>query len=90
MILSEVPYINRPDPFGSRPERAMVAPQQGKATAPDMPRYRNEGPGFLSYLLRFVLVLLVLAGLGLVAFAYVGDLAVTPLPQSVPVTPLGG
>lgn len=55
-----------------------------------MPRYRNEGPGVLSYLFRFVLMLVVLAGLGLVAFAYVGDLGVTPAPQSVPVTPLGG
>lgn len=55
-----------------------------------MPRYKDEGPGFLSYIFRFLLVLVVLAGLGLVAFAYVGDLRVTPTPQSVPVTPSGG
>jgi len=67
----------------------MVAPDPEKTEAPHMPRYRNEGPGVLSYLFRFVLMLVVLAGLGLVAFAYVGDLGVTPAPQSVPVTPLG-
>jgi hypothetical protein len=60
-----------------------------KALPKPMPRYKDEGPGFLSYLMRFLLVLVLLAGLGLVAFAYFGDLAVEPSLQSVPVTPTG-
>jgi hypothetical protein len=55
-----------------------------------MPRYNDDGPGFLSYLMRLLLVLVLLAALGLVAFAYFGDLAVEPALQSVPVTPTGG
>lgn len=53
-----------------------------------MPRY-DEGPGLGTYLIRFVLVLTVLAVAGLVAYAYVGDLTRAPAPRSVPVT-LGG
>ena len=50
-----------------------------------MPRY-DEGPGFMGYLFRLLLILLVLAGLGLVAFSYVGDLSRPAEPRLVPVT----
>lgn len=53
-----------------------------------MPRY-NEGPGVLGYLFRFLFMMVLLAGLGFVAFAYLGDLSRPANPQMVPVT-LGG
>lgn len=53
-----------------------------------MPRY-DDGPGVMGYLFRLLLVLLVLAGIGLAGFAYVGDLSRPAEPRLVPVT-LGG
>lgn len=53
-----------------------------------MPRYQ-EGPGLLGYLFRFLLLVVLLAGLGFVAFAYLGDLSRPAQPQIQPVT-LGG
>jgi hypothetical protein len=40
-----------------------------------MARRRREGIGFFGVMFRLVLVIAVLAGLGLVAYAVVGDLA---------------
>lgn len=45
----------------------------------------EDRPGFLSYLLRFLLILLLVGGVGFLAFAWFGDLSVTPEPRSVPV-----
>jgi hypothetical protein len=53
-----------------------------------MPRY-DEGPGLVGYLLRFVLLLVLLAGIGLVGFAYFGDLSRPAAPRMQPVS-LGG
>ena len=39
-----------------------------------MPSYR-EGPGFMGYLFRFLLMLLLLGSVGLAGFAYLGDLS---------------
>ena len=50
-----------------------------------MPRY-DDGPGILGYLFRLVMILVVLGGIGFVAFAYFGDLSRTPEPRSLPVT----
>lgn len=49
-----------------------------------MPRH-DDRPGFFGYLFRLVLILLLLAGVGFLAFAFVGDLSVTPQPRSLPV-----
>lgn len=51
--------------------------------------YRDDRPGILGYLFRLILILLVLGGLGFLAFAYVGDLSVPTAPRSLPVD-LGG
>lgn len=53
-----------------------------------MPRY-DDRPGFLGYLFRFLFLLVLVAGLGFVGFAYVGDLDRPADPRMVPVT-LGG
>jgi hypothetical protein len=53
-----------------------------------MARY-DDRPGILGYLFRLVLLLVLLAGLGLVGFAYFGDLTRPARPQMMPVT-LGG
>ena len=50
-----------------------------------MPRYDDEGPGFFDYLLRLVLVLALLGGVGFVVFAYFGDLGRAPEPRVLPV-----
>ncbi|MCA2010195.1 hypothetical protein [Pararhodobacter sp. CCB-MM2] len=49
-----------------------------------MPRY-NDGPGFFGYLFRLVLILVLVGGVGFVAFAYFGDLGRAPEPRSLPV-----
>ncbi|MCL4674633.1 MAG: hypothetical protein KJZ59_01055 [Pararhodobacter sp.] len=54
-----------------------------------MPRY-DDGPGLLGYLFRLVLILLLVFGIGFVAFAYFGDLSRAPEPRSVPVDLNGG
>jgi hypothetical protein len=46
---------------------------------------RKDRPGFVGYLLRFLLLLLVIAGLTFLAFAYLGDLEVPREPRSLPV-----
>jgi len=48
-----------------------------------MARY-DEGPGLFGYLFRFVLIVVLLAALGLVAFAFFGDLSQPATPQRVP------
>jgi len=53
-----------------------------------MPRY-DEGPGIAGYVMRVLLMLVLLAGIGLVAFAYFGDLSRPAAPRMLPVT-LGG
>jgi len=53
-----------------------------------MPRY-DEGPGLMGYLLRFLLLLVLMAGIGLAGFAYLGDLSRPAEPRMLPVT-LGG
>lgn len=53
-----------------------------------MPRY-DDRPGLLGYLMRFLVMLILLAGIGLVGFAYVGDLSRPAQPRIQPVT-LGG
>lgn len=49
-----------------------------------MPR-KVDRPGFFGYLVRALLILLLIAGLGFVAFAYFGDLEVPSEPRSLPV-----
>jgi hypothetical protein len=53
-----------------------------------MARY-DEGPGPLGYLFRFLLMLVLLTGLGFVAYAFVGNLDRPASPRMLPVT-LGG
>lgn len=53
-----------------------------------MARY-DDGPGLAGYLLRFIFMLILLAGIGFVAFAYFGDLDRPAAPRMLPVT-LGG
>lgn len=48
-------------------------------------RHYDDGPGLLGYLFRLIVVLVVLGGLGFVAFAYVGDLSRAPETRSFPV-----
>lgn len=50
-----------------------------------MPRY-DEGPGFMGYLFRFLLMLLLLAGVGLAGFAYIGDLSRPAEQRLLPLT----
>lgn len=50
-----------------------------------MPRYNDDGPGVLGYLMRTVLVLVVLGGLGLGAFTLFGDLSRPAEPRSLSV-----
>ena len=50
-----------------------------------MPRY-DEGPGLGTYLIRFLFMLVLLLGLGFVAFAYFGDLSRPASPRLVPLT----
>ncbi|MFN3954714.1 MAG: hypothetical protein ACK4LQ_09690 [Pararhodobacter sp.] len=45
----------------------------------------DDRPGILGYLFRLILILLLLGGIGLLAFAYFGDLSVEPQPRSMPV-----
>ncbi|WP_209424634.1 hypothetical protein [Pararhodobacter sp. SW119] len=49
-----------------------------------MPRHVDR-PGFLGYLFRALLLLVVIAGLGFLAFAYLGNLDRPTEPRSVPV-----
>jgi len=49
-----------------------------------MPRY-DDGPGFFGYLFRLVVILILVGGLGFIAFAYFGDLGRVPEPRSLPV-----
>jgi hypothetical protein len=48
-----------------------------------MPR-RKDRPGFFGYLFRAFLFLLIVAGLGFLAFAYLGDLEVPRERRTVP------
>ena len=54
-----------------------------------MARYDDEGPGLFGYLIRFVFLIVLLGGIGLVGFAFFGDLSRPAAPVSLPVT-LGG
>jgi len=45
-------------------------------------RYDNR-PSFLGYLFRLLFMLALVGGLGFVAFAYFGDLSVTPQPRTL-------
>lgn len=45
----------------------------------------DDRPGFFSYLFRFLFILLLVGGLGFLAFAWFGDLSVAPEPRSLPV-----
>lgn len=49
-----------------------------------MPR-RDDRPGFFGYLFRALILLLLIAGLGFVAFAYFADLDMPAEPRSLPV-----
>jgi hypothetical protein len=49
----------------------------------------DDRPGIRGYLFRLILILLLLGGLGFLAFAYFGDLSVPTEPHSQPVE-LGG
>ncbi len=49
-----------------------------------MPR-NVDRPGFFGYLFRALFILLLIAGLGFLAFAYFGDLNVPTEPRSLPV-----
>ena len=49
-----------------------------------MARY-DDGPGLFGYLIRLILVIVALAAVGLVAFAFFGDLSLPATPQVVPV-----
>ncbi|MCC5969717.1 MAG: hypothetical protein JJU15_07190 [Pararhodobacter sp.] len=49
----------------------------------------DDRPGFLGYLFRLILILLIVGGLGFMAFAYFGDLSVPTSPRNLPVD-LGG
>jgi len=45
----------------------------------------DDRPGFLGFFFRLVLILLILGGLGFLAFAYFGDLSISPEPRSLPI-----
>lgn len=51
-----------------------------------MARRRREGIGFFGFLVRLVLVLVLLAGLGVVGYAVVGDLTPDTTRVERPVT----
>jgi hypothetical protein len=46
----------------------------------------DDGPGFAGYLFRLLFVLVLLAGVGFVSYAYVADLDRPATPRLVPVT----
>ena len=48
-------------------------------------RYNDDGPGFFGYLVRLILIIVLVGTIGLVAYAYFGDLTQAPAPQTVPV-----
>lgn len=50
----------------------------------------DDRPGFFGYLFRLLVILIIVGGLGFVAFAYFGDLSQTPEPRSLPVDLSGG
>lgn len=50
-----------------------------------MARY-HEGPGLGGWMLRLLGLLVLLAGIGFVLFAFFGDLSRPPAPRSLPVT----
>lgn len=50
-----------------------------------MARYNDDGPGLFSVVFRLLLVVVLLGALGLLAFAFVGDLSRAPQPRSLPV-----
>ncbi|MEZ5752471.1 MAG: hypothetical protein R3D60_11060 [Paracoccaceae bacterium] len=54
-----------------------------------MPRYHDDRPGIFGYLLRLIVILVVLAAIGLVGFAYFGDLSPVTEARSIPIE-LGG
>ncbi len=47
--------------------------------------YSEKRPSFLGYLFRLIFMLLILGLLGLVAFAYFGDIGMEPEPRSIPI-----
>lgn len=49
-----------------------------------MPR-RDDRPGFFGYLFRALFFVLLVAGLGFLAFAYLADLDMPSAPRSVPI-----
>ena len=49
-----------------------------------MSRY-DDGPGLFGYLFRLIFVLLLVFGVGFVAYAYFGDLSQIPEPRNIPV-----
>lgn len=49
-----------------------------------MSRY-DDRPGILGYLVRLLIMLVLVGGVGFVAFAYFGDLSRTPQPHTLPV-----
>lgn len=53
-----------------------------------MARY-DEGPGLFGYLVRFLVMMVLLLGVGFVAYSYVGNLDRPASPRILPVT-LGG
>lgn len=63
--------------------KAAPRPPEQKGSPATMARY-DEGPGLFGYLFRFVLIVVLLAALGLVAFAFFGDLSLPATPQRVP------
>jgi hypothetical protein len=53
-----------------------------RQTIPYNKPYR-DGPGFFGWLFRFLVILVILGGLGFLAFAYVGDLSREPEPRRI-------
>lgn len=51
-----------------------------------MARYHDERPGLLGYALRLVVILVVLGAIGLVGFAYFGDLSPVTDSRSIPIS----
>ena len=47
--------------------------------------FEDDRPSFLGYLFRLILILVLLGMIGLVAYAYFGDLSIDPEPRSLPV-----
>lgn len=46
--------------------------------------YDDRRPGLFGYLFRLIFMLLILGGIGLVSYAYVGNFDVAPEPRSIP------